>query len=358
MIKYNLSVSNDNLSIDQIYTKNSNKISFYISLIDENIQITDEIIIIKIIGIHYKLLESLNEFDGIWYIECPNVRKYSFYDIIDIASLNLFKNISESTINIPIKWNKNFKSITGNLFIKEYKSKNNPIYVVGMKHSGSTLLWNILRTAYKKLNILNENENESDKINVHKSHTVPKMKDKKCHIITTIRDVRDTAISGFLRFYYQKSINEYKHMDEEILKYGLMTFIEYMHENLDLFYDSFQNHNVIIFKYEDYKKNPIHIIKNIFDKLGIYSNESFIQLIINEAESIKDNDSLCKNLDEWHFKNENDPNKLLTKDHNTSNGKTKKYIDFFSKEQNEIILQDKRIYNFLKKYDYISDFLK
>ena len=146
-------------------------------------------------------------------------------------------------------------------------------------------------------------------------------------------------------------------MEEEIMRYGLTTFIEYMHENLNLFYDSFQSNDAVIFKYEDYKKDPIQCIKNIFENIGICSDEFFVQSVINEAEKIKDSDSLHKNLNQYHFHKEENPDKLLTKDHNTSDGKTKKYKDFFSPFQNDIILKDNRISAFLKKLRRISGYI-
>lgn len=360
MAKYNLTVSDTKFNIDQIYTSNRNLIHFYLDKIEDSVSSENEIFYIKIEGINYNLLESMSEIDGQWYVDDDEgIKKYSFYDIIDVKSLNLFQHVANSIITLPINWNASYRSITGNLVIRTCKEdsfeKRKNIGVVGMKHSGSTLLWNIIRLACNKLSVLNkDNENDPSKLQLYKCHSISKAMEKNCHIITTIRDIRDTAISGFLRFYFQKSINEYKNMEEEIMKYGLTVFIEYMHENLNLFYDSLQSDDVIIFKYEDYKQQPVNYIQNIFTKIGICPNEYFVQSVINEAERMKDNDSLHKNLDRYHFSNEENPDKLLTKDHNTSGGKTKKYKDFFSPFQNEIILKDKRIRTFLEKYGYMD----
>ena len=141
-------------------------------------------------------------------------------------------------------------------------------------------------------------------------------------------------------------------MEEEIMKTGLVFFLNYMHENLNLFYDSIQNNDAIIFKYEDYKKDSIQYMQQIFKEIGLCCDKFFVQSVVCEAEEMIKDDSLHKNLYQYEFKQEEDPNRLLTKDHNTSNGKTKKYRDFFSNFQNDIILKDKRIRRFLEKYGF------
>ena len=45
---------------------------------------------------------------------------------------------------------------------------------------------------------------------------------------------------------------------------------------------------------------------------------------------------------------------LLSQSHNTSGGKIGKYLEYFDKNKNNIILKDDIIYNFLNDYDYLD----
>lgn len=225
-----------------------------------------------------------------------------------------------------------------------------------MKHSGSTMIFNVLRIAYKKLGkLINENCNDlnfSDVI-INKSHTVsPIFINENYKLITTIRDVRDTSISGFYRFIFQQSINKKENIENEILKYGMTTFIDSMHENICLYYDSL-NYSPIEFMYENYKNNPIESIQKLFESINIYNDIDFVKSCIDEVNKIKDDENLLNNLTEWKNDYEKNFDKLLTKDHNTSNGSIKKYETFFNEKQNNLILEDPFIKNFLESKNFI-----
>ena len=343
MFKIKIEVDDDALGVEQILAPNI--YSFYIHLLDDSKPLGQKVVNVTLIGISNNQFEKMHELDGSWEVMDlnDNYEILKFYDIIDILNYNLYEHSSEFSIQIPIKWKASYQSIYGNLRIVGSRQPKK-VAVVGMKHSGSTLLWNILKIAYKNLGFP---ENH-----VSKNHTPGQdMKDNYV-IITTYRDVRDTAISGFLRFFFQKSYNETDDMQYEIQNFGLHKFINYMHENITIFYDSLQGKNVNLYKYEDYKSNPVEYITNLFEYLNIYNDVDFVKKTIREAEEIKEDENLEKNLNEYQKNLFNRP-QLLTKDHNTSGGRSEKYKDFFTKEQNDYILRDRRIHHFLSKYKYI-----
>jgi len=354
----------ENFVIHQLTTTKPN-ISFYLSpqTSKDEYQDNDRTINIKIQGIDNSRLEHLKNIGGHFYIKEPSgLYKKSFYEVIDITLLNLFSGLSENSLTIPFKLKKEMVSISCFLEMVTSIPKNiEKIAVVGMKHVGSTLLVNILRTAYRLLGrkLNDENKNEDEEVIVTKSHTIlPQWIEKHYILITVIRDVRDASISGFLRFIYQQSINKDKSdetMKETIQKYGIQTFLDYMYHNLQLFYDSLE-YNPIIFKYEEYKSQPISTVKKLFTELNIYCSEPFLKEVIDIAESIKDKEDLYHNLHDWQVNCvDKKIDKLLTRDHNTSEGKTKKYKTFFSEEQNKIILKDPFVMEFLQEYNYMKD---
>lgn len=223
--------------------------------------------------------------------------------------------------------------------------------VVGMKHSGSTMIYNLLTF------VLEQKYKVSDiKKHVCKSHGF-KQYDKDVRIILTLRDVRDTCISGFMRFDYTQSLDSKETLQKtdfkkEVLKYGLYTFLHKMYENINYF-NIWLSSDPIIIRYEDMQQDLKKNIHHLFIDLGIEHDDLFVQECINHVMKFRERDDLAHNLEEYHKIRENDTKiPLLTKDHDTSGGKIGKYKDFFTKEQLEIIHEDPVIVPFLLSQGY------
>lgn len=353
-IYHNNDLINDQFIFYQTSTKQTN-ISFSLMPINENYPTK---IFLKLKGIYSNILENLDELKGKVYeiLKDGSIKKKKINDILDFSQLNIFNDIYNNELNIPLKLNNDIKLL---MFYLNFEKENNNVEklaIVGMKHSGSTMIFNILRIAYKKLGkLINENCNDLNFSNViiNKSHTVSEKFIKENYkLITTIRDVRDTSISGFYRFIFQQSINKKENIENEILKYGMTTFIDSMHENICLYYDSL-NYSPIEFIYENYKNDPIESIQRLFESINIYNDIDFVKSCIDEVNKIKDDENLLNNLTEWKNDYEKSLDKLLTKDHNTSNGSIKKYESFFNEKQNNLILEDPFIKNFLESKNFI-----
>lgn len=293
------------------------------------------------------------------------VKQYSFKDIVllfDHQTIPFNSSIEhfQWVLSIP----PHLKMMYAECYLSIPPTRPLKICIVGMKHSGSTLLYNIFRTCMKRtfrsFNEYDGNETDFKKYDAYiwKSHTVPRMiiSDHSWKIITTLRDVRDVSISGFLRFHYQQSINEKTDLDlsKMVEQYGLHLFMEMMHENILLFYKSL-HHTHRIYTYEMYMENKETVVKDLFKEYDIEVTDDLLRDIIQEAENIRENDSLTKNLQEYtECKKMDQKIELLTKDHNTSGGQRKKYVDFFSPLQNQMILENPFIRDFLEYYGYLS----
>ena len=273
----------------------------------------------------------------------------SFLEIIDTARFRFLEGMDDSSLNIPISLPHGVVSVYARLEIrktrKEFFPNKRKIAVVGMKHTGSTMVWNAIRTAYSLLGY---------DVLVNKSHEIRKMYIDDDYLLNSpYRDVRDSAISSFLRFRFLQSLNEKKDLDQEIQRYGLFTFFQSMHENLALFYDTL-SYDPILFCYEKYKTAPVQTLQALFRELKIYDDESFVHRVVDIIEKQPSGENLPKDLYEYQI--QDSPVSLLTQDHNTSGGRTQKYEDFFSAEQNEIILQDEAIREFLLDFGYLETY--
>ena len=214
--------------------------------------------------------------------------------------------------------------------------------VIGMKHSGSTLLHELMKRIVKLY--------PGFLPNVHKYH-IPPLYDPDITYIMTIRDVRDTCISNFFRFYMEKEHVEDDGHVAEI--YGMSLFMNNMLENI-----SIHNYDVQlcshIWVYEVYKSNPLRTMENLcLQVFGYVEND--IETCIREAEEIKDTSELAENLKDYHDKKKKDRTcSLLLRDHDTSGGKFRKYEFFFTEYQKKYILQNDIIQEWLHDYGYLE----
>ena len=256
-------------------------------------------------------------------------------------------------------------------FFYEYnkmKELENAIAVVGMKHVGSTMVFNMIRIAYKllekKINNGSYTEKQEFDIFVTKSHEVEQFdhdiscnheecENKKIQIqkfVTVVRDIRDSAISGFLRFHFNQSVNKKENLEKEVVKYGLNLFINSMHENILLYEKSLQKHPYV-FQYEKYKANKIEEAIKLFEFLGIKSDKEFVAKVIDITENYPQDENLPIDLKDYTM-NDKNLDYLLTNDHNTSNGRSQKWKSFFTKEQLDIIMEEPLIRNYLCEMNY------
>lgn len=256
-------------------------------------------------------------------------------------------------------------------FFYEYnkmKELENAIAVVGMKHVGSTMVFNMIRIAYKllekKINDGDYTEKQEIDIFVTKSHGVEQFdhdtlcnheecEKKKIEIqkfVTVVRDIRDSAISGFLRFHFNQSVNKKENLEKEVIKYGLNLFINSMHENI-LLYEKSLVKNPYVFQYEKYKANKVEEVVKLFNFLGIKSDKDFVAKVVDITENYPQDENLPIDLKDYTMKDKN-LDYLLTNDHNTSNGQSQKWKSFFTKEQLDIIMEEPLIRNYLCEMNY------
>ena len=248
------------------------------------------------------------------------------------------------------------------------KELENAIAVVGMKHVGSTMVFNMIRIAYKllekKINDGNFTEKQEFDIYVTKSHGIDSFnhhilcEDEECNnisahvkkFVTVIRDIRDSAISGFLRFHFNQSVNKKENLEKEIVKYGLNVFINSMHENI-LLYEKSLVKDPYIFQYEKYKENKIEEAIKLFEFLEIKSDKNFVAKVVDITENLPQDENLPIDLKDYTM-NDKKLDYLLTNDHNTSNGRSQKWKTFFTKEQLNIIMEEPLIRNYLREMNY------
>ena len=248
------------------------------------------------------------------------------------------------------------------------KELENAIAVVGMKHVGSTMVFNMIRIAYKllekRLNDGNYTEKQEFDVFVTKSHDVTPFdydalsNGKDCEnnkieiqkFVTVVRDIRDSAISGFLRFHFNQSINGKANLEKEVVKYGLNLFINSMHENIFLYEKSLEK-DPFVFHYEKYKANKVEEATKLFEFLGIKFERGFVAKVIDLTENYPHDENLPIDLKDYKMNKQN-LDYLLTNDHNTSDGQSQKWKTFFTKEQLDIIMEEPLIRSYLSEMDY------
>lgn len=240
----------------------------------------------------------------------------------------------------------------------------NSIAVIGMKHVGSTMVFNMIRIAYKLLGkTVNQgtltHKQEKFDVFVTKSHAVEtfltdcpdKIPIKR--FVSIVRDVRDSSISSFFRFHFQQSVNTKKNVRKELLKYGLNIFLHSMHENIMLYERSLVV-NPYVFYYEKYKADPLMETRRLLEDLGVpIPDDDFIAQVVDQVENYIHNEDLPIDLKDYTLTaKDRTLDTLLTRDHNTSKGEMQKWKSFFPNEHLEMILEEPIIYNFFLEHGY------
>jgi hypothetical protein len=176
--------------------------------------------------------------------------------------------------------------------------------VAGMKHCGSTMVMNMLRLAsiYQGIEInniivddhfcsaLSEESANNIVLNIpspnvsviphEKKNIICKthkflqdIEDQNFFIILPLRDIRDCAISHFMRFHKHTYCQHLAQDDERrlVTMAGLSLFIVQMLENIRLFKSWYENNKCkhYVFCYEKYKENP-HVTLHLFLSLFLF----------------------------------------------------------------------------------------
>ena len=121
-------------------------------------------------------------------------------------------------------------------------------------------------------------------------------------------------------------------------------YIQHCYKNIERF-NKFKSVATHIFKYEDYSVNSIIEVYKVI-KLNIYIN--VIILIMKELEDLlhSETNTLIDDLTNSEYKKT-----LLSQHHNTSGGKSNKFVDVPASILQDI-LDDKHIINFMKEHKY------
>tara|TARA_R100001163_G_C5068512_1_gene209073 strand:- start:23874 stop:24569 length:696 start_codon:yes stop_codon:yes gene_type:complete len=219
--------------------------------------------------------------------------------------------------------------------------------------SGSTMLFNIFRYCYEEFNlqfdsmyISGRTNKMNDIIRKWKKHrkngliikTHSKLFTEPCvsdYIFFITRDLRDSAISSY---------NRYKNTERS----DLNSFINNMEHNINAFKNWKSEAHVL--KYEDIMNNKYNSVEKILKIIGFINHdecykEKIKRSIFNIVKK-SDNDLMTKS------ENQN-PDTLLSSSHITSNGQSKKYTTFFTKDENRIILENDNIRNYLDEHKYL-----
>ena len=214
------------------------------------------------------------------------------------------------------------------------------ICVVGTHQSGSTRLFNLVRMIYEKKGKIvysrwNISPEEIKEAGSKYDIILCKIHDTNINylnnydiILLPIRNILDSAISSGVR-------NK---------KNSVQFYIKMCNNNIKLF-NKFKSSANFIFKYENYN---VYYIKKLCATLNInLDNNDIIDIMIQLESMLTSNDIVKKD----------DPNDkeyqktLLSQSHNTSNGKTNKFINLSNEQLNDI-LKEKNISTFLEENSY------
>jgi len=214
------------------------------------------------------------------------------------------------------------------------------ICIVGTHQTGSTRLFNLVRmiyekngkTVYSKWNITPE---EINKISSKYDIILCKIHDTNHNylknydiILLPIRNILDSAISSGKR---NKNTST-------------KFYIDNCNRNIHLF-NKFMSIADFIFRYENYN---VYNIKKVCATLNIDLDNNEIIDIMIQLESMLNSKEIVKKDD---HRDEEYRKTLLSQDHNTSNGKTNKFINL-PKKQLDDILKEKNILTFLEENFY------
>jgi len=212
------------------------------------------------------------------------------------------------------------------------------VAVTGLTKAGSTRLCNLLRLLFQDENVKllwshsDEEGNEeylSKETNViiSKFHKISDKIRSYDYLFITYRDLRDISIS------LSKNGTDFHGIPLDYT--NVSDYIEQMETAIDVFH-TMNLPECILVKYEDYS---IDFIFDLCKKLHIYKEVHEIEEIYKEVNSLLNNKTKFRET-------------LMQDSVNTSNGLSKKYLSHFNKEENNKILNNIKINDFLRTYNY------
>lgn len=219
------------------------------------------------------------------------------------------------------------------------------ILICGPTQCGSTRTFNLIRLLFEKNNIKvasrwvqTRTPDIPHDVLIVKCHDISleDLKNYQC-IILPVRDPRDASISRAKRFR-----NENQHSK------NINLHIKFMTEYINL-YRELKPYTDMIFKYEDY---GIELIQKLANTLKLETNEVMIQDIMKELDDLHNSKDIVKRD---NHRDKNYAKTLMSQNHNTSGGKSQKYLSYFTKTENETILKNNFILTFLKNNNYYNE---
>ncbi len=178
------------------------------------------------------------------------------------------------------------------------------VVVAGMRHSGSTALFNIVRlglaaNGMEPLAGYSEFEGFVQKARHSRSPTIIKTHEFRDDVLeiasivlTTKRDLRDTVASGARRKFYLLREHE---TPANYAKYNRML------------HDAWAPHSHYEFSYERYRNSPLDVAREVFNLLGL--DESRVEEIVQDVETLPVDQYKTTLLSPTHI---TDPERRLT----------------------------------------------
>lgn len=204
------------------------------------------------------------------------------------------------------------------------------ISIVGPTQSGSTMLFNLVRIILTKMGYevdscfqtnyeIGDYDSTADYL-IIKCHAFSQVLfDASSLILLPIRDPRDAAVSWKNRFFRE-------------IQPTCKQYVEYIQINI-MFFKSWKEVGATVVVYEEYANDKCGYIKKICNLLNIDSSVLTLDDIIRELNDIHnglncpDTDILCqKDHFDLMMNNKIYRSTLMTKSHNTTNGKVKNYL--------------------------------
>jgi hypothetical protein len=233
------------------------------------------------------------------------------------------------------------------------------IAIYGPNQCGSTRLFNLVRLVYEAMGLdvhsawLRGGQKKCD-VTVIKSHrTIPCS--RGCIALLPHRDTRDSTISWIARRWskgYRKGIPSGE-------SNKLLTARNHMKSQVRRFYQGVKRADYL-FRYESYDADYVERLCNFLNETGHYevklSGDGILD-IMNELDDMHTSKDIVKTDMGYKrsiaIRNPNYKKTLLSQNHNTAGGKSKKYETYFTEEQNKFILDDKLILKYLTEYGYV-----
>ncbi len=223
--------------------------------------------------------------------------------------------------------------------------------VVGTQGGGSTRLYNLIRITFEKLNYNLDTfyGTESDKI-LNYQHIVDK--DNTNTII--LQKIHDCSLDELNTYnFIMLPVRHPLDCALSLNKRWQQTYIQVILENARL-YRKFKSVSDVIFYYEKYSLEYVKQLYNQIEKkldIKINFSDEQVALIIKELDELWKSDTLPEHGDHGlpiYIKT------ILSKHHNTSNGKSNKFIKDMTEAEIKSLLADKRVFENISELGYLD----